>query len=253
MEFDPGLALRLLTNARLRNAQGWCEYRDLGGALAAISDAPIPELNALGDFHSDERRIESLLDLGFALLRAFDREPAVELSPLDRPRSLERRLRRRGLQPQGSRTWMLFCGDADSIRTPGDISVNVAEPEDARTFAQIHGGGEAWVKRLSLASTLDAIHDERNTFYLAKVEDQPCGVLHLLIDGATAGIYAVATLTAYRRRGVSSTLMARAIRDAQRAGADAIGLSTTTGGYAEQLYTRLGFEPAFQTSVWSRE
>lgn len=250
MAFDAAAAVRMITNHRLRTAQGWGEYRDLQGALAVTSDAPIAGLNCIGDFSTDERNLESLLDIGFALLRAFDCEPAVELTPLDRPATIADHLRRRGLTVASGRSWMTFRGDAGSIRANADVEVRVAEPDDARTFASIHGGSEPWVKRLSLSTTLGAMLEPGNTFYLGYVDGQPVATLHLLRDGSTAGIYAVGTAKAYRRRGVSSTLVARAVRDAQTAGCDLVCLSTEAGGYAEGLYAKLGFERAFESALW---
>ena len=250
MAFDAAAAVRMITNNRLRTAQGWGEYRDLQGALAVTSDAPIAGLNCLGDFSTDERHIDALLDVGFALLRAFDCEPAAELTPLDRPATIADHLRRRGLAVASRRSWMTFRGDAGSIRANADVEVRVAEPDDARTFAALHGGNERWVKRLSLSSTLAGMHEPGNTFYIGYVEGQPVATLHLLRDGSTAGLYAVGTAKAYRRRGVSATLMARAVGDAQTAGCDLVCLSTEAGGYAETLYAKLGFEWAFESAMW---
>ncbi len=250
MTFDAALALRMITNSRLRTAQGWGEYRDLRGALCVTSDAPIAALNCLGDFGTDERSVESLLDIGFALLRAFDCAPAAELTPLDRPAAVAEHLLRRGLIIESRRSWMAFRSDAASIATNRDVEVRVAEPDDARTFAAIHGGSESWVKRLSLSTTLTGMLEPGNTFYLACIDGQPVATLHLLRDGTTAGIYAVGTMKAHRRRGVSSTLMARAISDARAAGCDVVGLSTEGGGYAEGLYAKMGFERAFESQLW---
>ena len=250
MAFDAALALRMITNGRLRTAQGWGEYRDLRGALAVTSDAPIDALNCLGDFTSDERGIESLLDIGFALLRAFDRDPAAEVTPLDRPATVADHLLRRGLAVASRRSWMALRSDAPVIATNTEVQVRVAEPDDARVFASIHGGSQAWVRRLSLSTTVTGMLEPGNTFYLAYIDGQAVGTLHLLRDGATAGIYAVGTMRAHRRKGVSSTLMARAINDARAAGCDVACLSTEADGYAEGLYAKLGFERAFVSELW---
>ena len=250
MAFDAALALRIITNDRLRTAQG-CEYRDLRGALVVTSDTPITSLNCLGSFTTDEPNIESLLDIGFALLRAFDRDPAAEVTPLDRPTTIAKHLQRRRLAVTRRRSWMTFRGDPAAIATNPGVDVRVAEPDDARTFATLHGGSDAWMRRLSLSGTMSGMLEPGNTFYLAYIEGQAIGTLHLLRDGATAGIYAVGTAKAHRRRGVSSTLIARAIMDAQAVACDVVCLSTDAGGYAEGLYAKLGFERAFESEVWT--
>ncbi len=250
MTYDAAVALRMVTNNRLRTAQA-CEYRDLGGALAVTSDTPIPALNALVDFNTDERAIDGVLDIGFALLRAFDCDPAAEVTPLDRPQSVARHLRARGLLPASSRAWMLFRGDAAAMRTNPDVAARVAGPDDAATFASIHAGDEKWMKKFSLAGTLTAMHDDGSTFYIGELEGRAAGVLHLLRDGATAGLYAATTVRLLRRRGVCSTLMARAVADARSAGCDVICLSAAADSDAERLYRSLGFERVFESVLWT--
>jgi GNAT superfamily N-acetyltransferase len=251
MEFDAALARRMLNNRNLRASQGWAEIRDLGGALALTSDtAPIPGLNCLLEFDTREAALDSLLDIGFGLLRAFDRDPAVEVTPLDRPTSLAQQLKNRRLRLETRGTWMVFRGDAEAITPNPAVEVRIAEPDEARVFAQVLGGGERWVRQLGLRTTLVAVLEPGNTFYLGCVDGVPVSTLHLLIDGATAGVYAVETLKAHRRQGISSTLMRRAIMDARAAGCDAVVLSTATDGYAESLYTRQGFQKLFESQMW---
>jgi GNAT superfamily N-acetyltransferase len=251
MTFDPAVSLRIINNERLRRAQSWAEHRDLGGVLAITSDAPIPDLNCLEAFTTTEGRLEGLLDIGFALLRAFDRDPAAHLSPLDRPRSVAKHLERRRLRETLRTHAMVFRGDVASIPVNAEITVRRGEPDDAPAFAQINGGSERWARKMSLATALEAVHQADNHFYLAHLNGEPVGTTQLLIDGATAGIYAVATLKAHRRKGVASTVLATAVRDALAAGCDVIGLRTVAGSDAERLYARYGFEVAHETRLWT--
>lgn len=250
MAFDPAVSLRIINNERLRQAQGWAEHRDLGGVLAATSDAPIPDLNCLEAFNTTEAKLEGLLDIGFALLRAFDREPAAHVTPLDRPKTVEKHLQRRGLRATDRWHTLVFRGDAAAIPANAGIDVRRAGPDDAPAFAQINGGNERWARKLSLASALAGINDSGNYFYLALVDGQPVGTTQLLIDGATAGIYAVATVKAQRRKGVATTLLATAVRDALASGCDVIALRTLAASEAERLYARYGFELAHESRLW---
>jgi ribosomal protein S18 acetylase RimI-like enzyme len=145
---------------------------------------------------------------------------------------------------------MRFSGDTPSTRVQGELEIRIAGPEDVASFALVHGGRETWARKLSRATTVEAMQDARSTFYLGIVSGQPVATLHLLCDGATAGIYAVATLRAFRRRGIASAMIARAVADARAAGCDLICLSTDAGGAAERLYERLGFERAFESTLW---
>ncbi|TAK60493.1 MAG: GNAT family N-acetyltransferase [Dehalococcoidia bacterium] len=107
------------------------------------------------------------------------------------------------------------------------------------------------MKRFSLAGTLTGMHEDGNSFYIGELEGRAAGVLHLLRDGATAGLYAATTVRSLRRRGVCSTLMARAIADAQAAGCDVICLSAAADGDPERLYGAIGFERVFESVLWT--
>lgn len=249
--FDAATASRILNNERLRVAHGWGEYHNLGDALVVTSDAPIPRLNCVTGFHARERSLDATLDLGFALLRAFDGEPAVELTPLDRPATVRRHLQRRRLTLSARQHWLTFAGPRIAGALNEQVQVRRADVDDARTFADILGGGERWLRRLALSTTLTAMHERGNAFYLALVEGVAAGCVHLLSTESSAGIYALATLRAYRRRGVARALLARAIEDARGAGCDVIALSTAAESAAERLFVALGFTPAFETELWS--
>ena len=251
MNFDPAMALRMLHNERLRRAQGWADYHDLGGALVLTSDAPVSGLNCVVDFTAGEHQVEYLLDVGFALLRAFDREPAAELTPLDRPASLAQHFATRNLRRDGGRLEMIYSGAWSTAEPNPNVDVWTASPDDVRTFADIHSGG-GWAKKLDLNSIPGAMLDEENTFYLGYVEGQAVGTLHLLCDqDHVAGIYAASTLKHSRKKGVATTLLLRAIADAKAAGCDLIFLSTDVTNDAQRLYAAAGFEPMFETQMWT--
>lgn len=251
MNVDPEIARRLLHNRDVRTAHGWGDVRDLQGALSVTSDAPIPGLNSLHGFNVRERELDALLDVGFALLRAFDRDPAVEVTPLDRPKTLRRHLARRRLVCAVQGSWMVHDPAAPPIARNPDVEVRLGGPDDIRAFAAIVGGSEPWARRLCAASAVNAMQQPGNYYYLGCLDGMPVSTLHMLIDGAAAGIYAVNTLRAHRRKGISSTVMARAIADARAAGCDLIGLGCEANGYAERLYARQGFTRVFTSEMWT--
>jgi len=251
MDVDASVVLRILNNERLRSAQGYVEIHDLGGVSAKISDAPLAELNCLESFDTTDGKIEGLLDVGFSLLRAFDRDPAAYLTPLDRPKSLVRRLKARGLREVSRALTMIMPAERALPETDGTVEVRRAAPEDAQTFSTIHAGNERWVKRASLHAFQQHARDPSNAFYLGYLDGQPCGTTHLLIDGVCAGIYAVMTVRAQRGRGVATALIARAVEDARAAGCEVVFLRTNVTNEARRLFERLGFEAAFETVVWS--
>jgi len=116
----------------------------------------------------------------------------------------------------------------------------------------MHGGSNGTMRRLSLHSTIEGLLDsKRHTYYLGCIDGAAVATLHLITHKGTAGIYAVGTKRDFRRRGISSTLMSRAIEDARARRCPEITLSTATGGYARSLYERQGFEPVFESQLWT--
>jgi GNAT superfamily N-acetyltransferase len=251
MEFDPARSLRILHNERLRRAAQGSEYRDIGGALVVTSPSPLPDMNCIESIHTTPRSLPSALELGFALLRAFDCPPAVRVTPLDRPRGIEKTLRRRRLALAETSVAMAFAGDEAAIRIDPTVRVRVATPEDARVVRDVvAAGAEPWMRRMVLEATLACVVDPAHVFFIAYVGEEPAGTAHLLCDEGTAGIYAVATLKAQRGRGVNATIMARAIAEARARSCDLIVLRTPAGGPARAHFEHLGFEVAHEQQLW---
>lgn len=256
MGFDPAVSLRILHNERLRRAGHWCDYVDLHGALVCSSDAPLADVNHLETFTTDRRHLDALLDIGFSLLRAYDRPPAVLLTSLDRPPAIEKALRQRRMR-EGERTVaMALRGDASGgAPLAPAVDVRVATADDVLTVRDIvaPAAAPAWMRRMLRAAIIGSMSEPWHTFYLGSLDGQTAGTLHLLREGTTAGIYALATLRAQRRRGVATALLARAIADARGAGCDLITLRTASDGDARRLSGRLGFELAHEQVLWAEE
>jgi GNAT superfamily N-acetyltransferase len=248
---DAVLSLRIINNQRLFRATHRGEYRDLGGALCITSDSPQEEWNCLEGFTTNERMAESLLDVGFSLLRAFDRPPAVRLTPLDRPRKIGARLQRRGLVQQRREVAMALLGAANDVALNRDVSVQRVQPDDVRAFVDVEAGSRSGPeRRLLLQAAFANINDPAHVFLLAELAGEPVGVALVLRDGAMAGIYSVKTSRAQRRKGVATALMVRAIEVARDEGADTVCVETGTAD-PMRLFSRLGFSEVHASALWS--
>jgi len=69
-----------------------------------------------------------------------------------------------------------------------------------------------------------------------------------LIEDTDCGIYAVATVPEWRRRGVARALMQGVLGDAYRRGARTATLQSTPMGVP--LYTSMGFTPVGRYEEW---
>jgi ribosomal protein S18 acetylase RimI-like enzyme len=89
-------------------------------------------------------------------------------------------------------------------------------------------------------------------FLIGYLAGRAVGVTLAVLDGETAGIYAVTTLPEFRRQGVSTSLLARAVEHAMAAGCSTVTLQVFARTAAEALYKRLGFLVAFESPVLER-
>lgn len=91
----------------------------------------------------------------------------------------------------------------------------------------------------------------RGLWYLARVGQEPVGITILYRGERGSQILAVGTLPRYRRHGVASALVRRAISDWQHSGRGFLFLDTRPGSEAERLYQRLGFVQAYIRSIYA--
>jgi len=105
--------------------------------------------------------------------------------------------------------------------------------------------GYPWMREKNIKN-----FDESNqNFYVAYENGNPVGVVLCIYYKNIAGIYAVATLPEYRKKGISTTLIQRAVNDAIINNITTITLQTATGSYSHSLYKKLGFKDLFECSI----
>jgi GNAT superfamily N-acetyltransferase len=85
--------------------------------------------------------------------------------------------------------------------------------------------------------------------YLARVGDGPPAAIGALVMGAGyPGVYVMATLPDWRRRGLGYAIMARLMQDANATGCDLAFLTASRFGYP--LYRQFGFEHVFDYRIY---
>lgn len=168
-------------------------------------------------------------------------------------------LRARGFAPRGSLTYMTLMRPGDLVAPP-DRGVERVLSEEAmdifteiqtRAFLRPGESYETWYARLREHHGSN-LHRDELRFYIASCDGRPASVLHTVLDGATLGIYGVATLPAERRRGTSTALLAQVVREGWARGVETVTLQAQTGSYAQSLYEKLGFESAFVSTIFER-
>ena len=110
---------------------------------------------------------------------------------------------------------------------------------------------EAWHAFLSAANQRN-LTSENQTFYIGYLDGKPVGVCLPVLSDDVAGIYAVATLAEYRKKGVSTTIMKQAITDARKAGYQTVALQVAANSYAQSFYEGLGFGLQYTVRIFNR-
>ena len=130
-----------------------------------------------------------------------------------------------------------------AIPLPAGIAIKIVTDAEMMktwnaTFVQGYGlppDWEAVCQEMMLAALIPSM-----TSYLAFVEDQPVAVSTLFLDAGVAGIYNVATLPAWRGKGIGGAMSLFPLLDARKRGFRAGILQSSEMGY--QVYQRMGFK-----------
>jgi ribosomal protein S18 acetylase RimI-like enzyme len=138
----------------------------------------------------------------------------------------------------------------------------VAGAAGAEVFAAVQEAGfrepeddteaQGWWLRAFTESARRNRAAPEQALFLARVAGVPAAVALGVHTGGVYGVYAVATLPEFRRRGLATALLERARADAVARGADRLALQVAEGSAAERLYRRLGFTLAFRTPGYTR-
>jgi GNAT superfamily N-acetyltransferase len=223
------------------------------GELFISSDRAVKTWNFAGalDFGSDIPEGVALCEKVFA---DWDRVPCLKVTPLTAPAALAQYLRSVGWAPAVTLVHMVYTGaksEADA-----DTGVHIAACttlRDVRLFSEVQSAGfgvPSWVQWVEKVNAIN-LHRPNQIFYVAEVDGVSAAVCLLLMSGTVGGLYAVATLPTARRHGVARALVRRALRDATDRGANTLCLNTLKGGPAQDVFSKIGFTPVFDSEFYA--
>jgi GNAT superfamily N-acetyltransferase len=142
-------------------------------------------------------------------------------------------------------------GNVRVIRVAHDAEMETFSEVQARGFYESEPAYRKWHPWLAAANQKSA-GDEDQVFYLAYAGDEPAGVALAIFDTSAAGIYGVTTLPAFRKMGVSSSILRSIVHDTREREVETITVQAVHGSYAEFFCQRLGFRSAFLTRKMAR-
>jgi ribosomal protein S18 acetylase RimI-like enzyme len=110
---------------------------------------------------------------------------------------------------------------------------------------------EEWLPWLQESNERNFRRKEQ-AFYLGHTEGRPVATTLFVCNQDTIGIYAVATLPEFRKKGIATAVMRHGIGELQRNQSRMVTLQTFKGSAAERLYTSLGFTTVFEAQLYQR-
>lgn len=175
------------------------------------------------------------------LLLAEDAAAAERAAPL---------IRAVGMTPGDPIPGMLLAPIPDPSPAPNGLDIRVVDDADMLriyndTVSEAFGMPRVWLAILDDPATLH-LHDF--AFYLGLLDGAPVATAMRFTSHRIAGIYNVATLPAYRRRGFGAALTWRAVADGRAEGCLASALQSSEEGF--QVYARMGYRHVADYRTW---
>ena len=163
-----------------------------------------------------------------------------------------------GWQQTSKLAYMHLVGDPSEWRTNNKVEIrqakNLSSIEifsfvQAKGFSETEAEFDEWHPWLHAKNVENQFHSNQH-FYIGYLNGKPAGVCLTIHIKNLLGIYAVTTLPEFRRKGVSVSIMKKAVADAMSTGIDGVTLQVFSGTYAERFYKELGFEIAFSCDIY---
>ena len=178
------------------------------------------------------------------------------VGPADRPAGLGGLLEEAGLERAESEVAM--AASLSELRSadtsPGGLRiVRVRTPEQLRDFARVTAA--SWtppdpqvVRFYELTAPALLGPGSPLRLYTGYLDGQAVATAELAVEGGVAGLYGIATLAAYRRRGFGTALTLLPLLDAREQGLRTAVLQASSDGAG--VYERLGFRPFGQVTEY---
>ncbi len=228
--------------------------RKSGGA-AVITGNPLPAANGvwLERARPSADIVADLLDE----VAATGLPHCLELRP-GSGKSLTELAARRNLTPGGEVPLMALDAAAGRVavdRVAADragVAVRRLRPDEAPLHARVAATGFGMtIDQVSRLVNPDTLGPGLMRCYVAELDGQPVSTAIGMTTRAFTGIFNVATLPAFRGRGLGTAVTARAVADGLAAGDSGAWLQSTPAGY--HVYRDLGFRTVEVWQLWLAE
>lgn len=242
------LAQRWEENQENMLCLGYPAARNFGAFWVLTPDLPSHRFNHVAMVSVSDHLAEDVAGTAASYFQFYGiAEASVVISPATRPAALAALLTRRGCRRVAVPV-MMHRGAAHVPSPPGGVAVSGASLRERDVFTAILSSVFFPSGRRPSKGMLDRWWQGARELgvrnYVAHLNGTVVGIGTLFCRGGMAGIYNMATLPAYRRRGVARAVIARLLADAYELGCDRVGLTPTEMG--RPLYEHVGFDVAYQ-------
>jgi hypothetical protein len=214
--------------------------------ISWINCAPSPWPNGIFDTNFGvENAEDGILDVK----KQIERKIAPKLwrtGPSMHPKNLDERLLKHGFVKKDEEIGMaldfsrLNCG----FEQPPGLEIQiVADEKDLRKWAGVVAAGLFECPENGASSFYElmatVLHCDKVTFFIGYYQDQPAASSTLFASNGIAGIYHVATMPAFRKKGIGRSITLAPLIQAREMNARFAVLQATSLG--KGIYSRLGF------------
>jgi hypothetical protein len=183
----------------------------------------------------------------------------IELCPLASP-DLPSRLTRRGFVLQAFENQLARLAPSELVAVPNGADIGVETGENEGVWRQVIAEGFAVPDRKMTdahipADAVAVIGDTMRRFvhpdlvrYLAWVDGEPAAGASSAVFNGVMFVFGTATRPRFRRRGLQTAIVARAMNDA-RGTADVLMATTEPGSVSQRNFERLGFQVMYTRAI----
>ena len=175
---------------------------------------------------------------------------SILITPNTQPDNLAEILSQKGFSIDTSGSCMLMQVDDYVAQNayPTNIKVlNVATEDHFQTWLGIVSAALFGCELVTMDQFTDIFNLENTYFYLGMLNAKAVTACMTIMQEDTSVLEMVATLEEYRRKGVATATIDKALLDLRQKGVKTISLRAETGGI--QVYKRLGFKECFARTI----